>query len=1048
MTLTYNSSTELLVGGKNSLFLLDLNKPTTVQTFDLNSELSFINYTSKLLTLGHSSGALEVFDPVSNQSVKSFAGHNGLMSDLDVKGSYVATCGYLVRSKRVGSRNVEYMVDPLVNLFDLRMMRALSPVPFSAGASFVRFHPKISNMLIVASTSGQIQFVDMFDQLLVHWYQADLTDHDLNLGTLQPSGLYMANLEISENGEFLAFGDARRNVHLWSLDSNVSVNFVKFPAAIDHAEVTTAPISSGVSLDAPAPLNMVGMPYYREYLASNFPPDMIVTKELLKIPQPLDQLLLDAAAESPGQFIPYDRSRLGPRYVVAEHRPLRTTTNKEGVKIDARGSLIPKFISERSMTSSPIPRLGELDSPSMGHSATFSDQFADAETEELLQKQADQDLFLTKSPIPGHAPPCYSKLDIRYSKFGVQDFDFSYYNRTKGMFAGLENHIDNSYVNSIVQLYRSIPIFYNAVTNSLLYEYFPRMLTYEELEANPQGSSFLNELSYLLDMIHNAEGRTVCISNFSLFMNKHKLAQEYGLINKDDGLSLTGNRMQMKAITFNKFLVESVISDYANQFDVNVLDILATTYEVSYFTASGEFWDKGTASQATIDLELPPASVRPVSKPTFHIKKNVTILHCLEHTLNQSRITTHPTEYGAHLEVRPKLVRISPILLINIPFDDQDWPKLKSFKKWLVPEFYASTNASGAVSFRAVATHPPQRASKYVLLGYVCEVNRGCDSVSRKHNLVAYIRNGIKDQWLLFNDFLVMPISEDEVFDLSPSWKKPVIVIYLNVDDPHNKKFNYFRKETFARISSLNAGILFRDHFACGIREGFKRDYELLTAQEAPEFGSLIAIDAEFVSLKPEVIEISFTGARNVVRPKLLSLARVSVIRGGKGPGHGVPFIDDYIVHTEPIYDYLTTFSGIEEGDLDPRTSTKSLVTLQTAYRRLWLLLNMGCVFVGHGLQSDFRCINLQVPKAQIRDTIEYYYLPSFRRKLSLRFLAHIVLRESVQTANHDSIEDARTALLLYERYLELSSANRFEQELLRVYSEGQQLRFRVPEPF
>jgi PAB-dependent poly(A)-specific ribonuclease subunit 2 len=45
-------------------------------------------------------------------------------------------------------------------------------------------------------------------------------------------------------------------------------------------------------------------------------------------------------------------------------------------------------------------------------------------------------------------------------------------------------------------------------------------------------------------------------------------------------------------------------------------------------------------------------------------------------------------------------------------------------------------------------------------------------------------------------------------------------------------------------------------------------------------------------------------------RPSRLGLGRVSVVRG-QGPATGEACIDDYIRATEPVYDYLTKWSGL-----------------------------------------------------------------------------------------------------------------------------------------
>ncbi|EQB55485.1 hypothetical protein CGLO_04591 [Colletotrichum gloeosporioides Cg-14] len=185
-------------------------------------------------------------------------------------------------------------------------------------------------------------------------------------------------------------------------------------------------------------------------------------------------------------------------------------------------------------------------------------------------------------------------------------------------------------------------------------------------------------------------------------------------------------------------------------------------------------------------------------------------------------------------------------------------------------------------------------------------------------------------------------------------------------------------------------------------------------------------------------------GERETIRPIVYALARASVVRG-QGEDEGVPFIDDYISIREPIVDYLTSYSGITHEDLDPRVSKHNLVSLKVAYKKLWILLNLGCKFLGHGLKQDFRVINIHIPKSQVVDTIDLFFLKSRLRKLSLAFLAWYLLKEDIQLETHDSIEDARTALKLYRKYLEFDDAGVLEPMLQDIYRAGRENNFKPP---
>ncbi|EGW32376.1 uncharacterized protein SPAPADRAFT_138105 [Spathaspora passalidarum NRRL Y-27907] len=1040
MTFNCNSLNDVVVGTKLSLMKFDLHKPTVLTSFNHDGNVSMVKNTSKLLTIAKGNGSLELFDPVSNTSIKTFNSHNGFISDMDVRGNYIATCGYSLRPKRFHHHGhapqSDFVVDPLVNIYDTRIMRAIAPIPFPAGATSVRFHPKLPNIVIVSSSTGQIQFVDMFDQTNVYLYQADLSPPHNQMHTLSDSGAAsLNNLEISDNGDFLLFNDNYSNLHLWSITNISGVtskDFVNFPSAIEEPDIPDPTLEENkIGIDDNVPLSCIGMPYYKDLLLSNYASDLKFVKEFARAPEGINADLLLESERNGGRFMLYDKAKYGPGNIV---KKFDIVEGKTAIK---NKSQIPKFISERN-----------------GNGA---EKNGTEEIPGIASEIIDESIFQYKSSNSSVIPNCYSRLQIQYSRFGVRDFDFEFYNKTNGLYCGLENHTDNSYINSLLQLYRFSPVFYNKIVKNLLNEWLPCDL--DTILVNTEGSSILTELGYLFDMMDKAKGNNVKIYNFAQVVTHNKDAIAHHLINLDEMNHLNSLDVRNLIISFNKFLLSQINSDLHVQSQDSIEEIMKLTYmvEVRGNESTCPVYDKSYGSILSLDLVTPPSNmlnkmsilINPHLNTTAaqqppqlaNIRRNVNILTYLEYSMNQVKLVPcqqHQHAYPHSLEIKTTITSLPPVLVLNVNLSNEEFQLINGFRKWIIPEFYA-VNQKDKFSFKSmISPFDKANSAKYDLLGFVCEISHSSDFALGMHGLVTFVK---LDQWYLFNDFLVMPIPEEEVLDLSSPWKKPVVVIYQESSIAQTP-FEYFNIETFGKLPNLNDSILYRDHFAGTIREGYKKEYELLTKQEAPKADTLVAIDAEFVLLNPELLEVHYDGFKKLIKPKILSLARVSVLRGEEETA----FIDDYVVHTAKIHDYLTSFSGIEDSDLDPIRSAKNLVTLQTAYRKLWLLLNLGVVFVGHGLYNDFRCINLQVPKKQIRDTAEFYYKSDFKRQLGLKFLAYVLLKEKVQSNNHDSIEDAYTALMLYKKYLELTSQGMFESTLNFIYSEGQQMRFRVPE--
>merc|ERR1711988_910332 len=120
-----------------------------------------------------------------------------------------------------------------------------------------------------------------------------------------------------------------------------------------------------------------------------------------------------------------------------------------------------------------------------------------------------------------------------------------------------------------------------------------------------------------------------------------------------------------------------------------------------------------------------------------------------------------------------------------------------------------------------------------------------------------------------------------------------------------------------------------------------------LPSSELPGKGDIVALDAEFVALEVEQYQLK-DGTRVISKEDRKTVARVSIIDGRTKK----VIIDDYVLPTETVVDYLTRFSGLSRQDLDPLTSLHNLISSRASYMKVRYLLDKGCIIVGHGLKK------------------------------------------------------------------------------------------------
>lgn len=152
---------------------------------------------------------------------------------------------------------------------------------------------------------------------------------------------------------------------------------------------------------------------------------------------------------------------------------------------------------------------------------------------------------------------------------------------------------------------------------------------------------------------------------------------------------------------------------------------------------------------------------------------------------------------------------------------------------------------------------------------------------------------------------------------------------------------------------------------------------------------TIVALDCEMVGVGPR-------GSRS-------EIGRVSIVGFG-----GEILMDEYGKPRRSVSDYRTKYSGIYPHHLANADSSQDVV------RRARCLLK-DKIIVGHDLSQDFKVLGICPRIVHVRDTSLYEpYVKVFGKRPSLKALTLLILGQSIQVGPHDSVEDARAAMMLY----------------------------------
>ncbi|OAV97453.1 hypothetical protein PTTG_26056 [Puccinia triticina 1-1 BBBD Race 1] len=1169
MAFTAPKSAELVVGGaKPELVLLNASTGAVVRRIDISqpststlsstqpstgfSPTTHLRRSQSLMCCGARSGTVSLRDPVSLKEEHSMMAHYAGLEQMETEGNYLVTCGYSLKQGHP-------VRDPLVKVFDVRALRPLPPITFSSSPAHVRFHPRMSSTLFITSSTGQLQIIDLAQPIPTSsFYQLDVAT-------------FITDMSISSSGDGLAYVEADGLVHLWTTavsEMDLGDESVRSNAKPIKWSRGNMPIVLPDSIEEPAPvqwtdetpLSSIGMPYYSTELFSVFPTENYITPysplhQRRAVPDTDLSLALQRASHHQSSNTTHEVFDGGGQKFEVQYIPNPKKTKRYQASLPTNPVVSSSGRSATARVGSPSQNLGQL-VPNSKRKLSIPLFRSEKEKEKAKtlgrgkahmdaslvgnESERDDEISFDMSLDDFHEmPKWYRQVEIKYSKFGIEDFDFGFYNNTQH--SGLETHIVNSYTNSLLQvLYHTLPVRKVAESHIALSCTTPNCM--------------LCELGFLFKMLDDAQGVNCQTSNFSraFSINQRAIAlelmdhqhQEFCLHQSQimprlGDQSTNTQKIPISSKSYSSliqlchhFLLDQIAEDASKisadhpfeslrSHPVNtqikttntttsvatisnhllpspIADIYTTRWQTTQSCPSCHHQISRTSFTKVIEMTYPRKALSNEPKPNTDfcsILKNSMIRETTAKSLcsncNQythQRWRRQPDDLGAGNKALPAVLALNTGVTNSEQFeiwlDRRAKPaavpsttskpahleddSAAANDHFLQPEIGISIEPlpdlpQDTTSSRISVgdNHPlkmPPNAVVYELRGLIVQIQADDETphlvslikVNNTHKLATTATHNAEEKprpdtgagagsWYLFNDFLVKKVSQEEALSFPACWKVPCVLYYVRKD--------FEEVVDFAKLpaNTVDRSILLNEINLSKCRDVNKIRHEVLTEDELPKKGDLVAIDAEFVSLQQEEVDYKSDGTRLVRRPSQMTLARVSVLRG-EGSKTGVPFIDDHIQTFEPVADYLTEFSGIRPGDLDHNASPHTLVPLKVAYKKLRLLVDLGCIFIGHGLSKDFRIINIHVPPSQIIDTVDLYYIASRQRKLSLRLLSYLILRHDIQNAGtHDSIEDARTALQLYDIYRQLNNEGVWKDELESVYRKGKEMGWKVP---
>jgi PAB-dependent poly(A)-specific ribonuclease subunit 2 len=969
-----------VAGNINRLLQISLGKGQLLRDVPLDAGVTALRSCRSSVVCGGSDGVVTMRDTRQLKATQSLQAHSHSVLDLDVQGHILVTCGYQKRFDR-STQAMGAAEDRFINVYDIRTHRQqLSQIPCPYGPYQLRFHPNFTSTVFVLSSAGVFQQCDV----------QDLSGHseDIHSYPIQSDGDCVNAFDVSKSAEVLVFGDSGGFIHRWVDRQPFRMNPTAEP--VEHVDRHPGPPAFQLELDdLDSSLPVVQLAAQDDAaLLSNMRYGDWKQNKVAQPPRTIEPDLL-ARVELRDTIGVIDPVPDG----FVRNSTMGSLTWKHVSRAEAKAALqafSPGAVSMAADGTPPVhaTRFGSARAGAarFGPSKLFSpgqaakmrhDTYARVNLK-IKQLEGIQGFDFARynrtalSGLENGLPNSYTNpiLQLLYYTPALRVTMLNRLSKEEVclcdelnfLFAMMDESTLACFPNNFLRAFRQLRPPLNLVAS-------------EDAEASMDDKTkvtrIINCLQYLLEHLHKellpsssgAASSSVSLRSGDNSQPKADADAQRSKVQKAHAYQSTvvGKLYSAKILTIytepkasitwtreDSAFLHSLVYPTPSQesgcrscfCDVLERSLCKQTSLRTYVPV-----DKGGSEtpqrvlQKKVLAELPPTLLVNCGFPTAadSTSSHLKWLRSMESMKEDPDASNQAKPFLMCPTVQICLDQQSMALTVSEPDPESNAQPQTASEPGSEPEPLPASDSQQNLEMVSSIEHQPGQKT-YDLTAILCLVH---DPMKKKSsqggNIVAIVKvpkaqlKGNSSEWLVFNDFRVEPVSQHEALQLCGTWKVPLLLSYTRRDCmqlvPIPETINH-RHTLTTYMAEFTASIN---------RSMHERVYSFTppTRDELDRGELFVGIDAEFVALSHEVSSTREDGSRVTIIPARFGLARVSIVRGDPGPLEGVPIMDLYISSPEPVADYLTQFSGVQPGDLDPAVSRHFVTNLKAAYLQI-----------------------------------------------------------------------------------------------------------------